>query len=87
MTDTSYDVRFWKIETRAWAASTTYRVHWFVARQHFTESFTRKSLADAFRSQLMAAATQGQAFDTETGRPISLVRASTDVSFLDHAGE
>lgn len=87
MNDTSYDVRFWKIESRAWAKKTTYRVHWIVSGRHFTESFTVKALADAFRSQLMTAATQGEAFDTETGRPIRFVRTSTDISFLDHACE
>lgn len=30
MNETSYDVRFWKIETRAGVKKTTYRVHWFV---------------------------------------------------------
>ncbi len=87
MNDTSYDVRFWKIETRSGTKRTTYRVHWFVAGEHFTESFPIKALADAFRSQLMAAATKGEAFGTETGRPISHARASTDVSFLDHSRE
>ena len=52
MIDTSYDVKFWKIETRAGVKKTTYRVHWLVGRQHFTESFPIKALADAFRSQL-----------------------------------
>jgi len=87
MNDTSYDIKFWKIETRAGVKRTTYRVHWFVGPQHFTETFPIKALADAFRSHLMVAATQGEAFDTDTGRPISHARASTDVSFLDHARE
>lgn len=86
MNETSYEVRFWKIEVRSNRRS-PYRVHWFVAGRHFTRSFTTKALADAFRSQLVTAATKGEAFDLETGLPVSLMRKRTDVSFLDHARE
>jgi hypothetical protein len=50
VTEVSYDVKFWKIETRAWANKTTYRAHWYVGKRHFTESFPIKALADPFRS-------------------------------------
>jgi integrase len=84
VSDTSYDVRFWKIEVRPGRRS-PYRVHWIVAGHRFTESFATRALADSFRAQLRMAANNGEAFDVETGLPLSLLRAHTDLSFLDHA--
>jgi len=86
VTDTSYDIRFWKIETRPDRRS-PYRVHWIVAGRRFTQSFTAKALAVSFRAQLITSASKGEAFDVETGQPLSLLRKRTDVSFLDHARE
>jgi integrase len=79
----SFDVRIWAIEARARSA----RVRWVVGGQQFGESFINVTLADAFRSQLVTAARKGEAFDTETGLPRSLLRKRLDVSFLDHARE
>jgi integrase len=81
---TSYDVRFWKIEVRT-GRRALYRVRWVVAGQRFTESFTLSGLADSFRSQLVTAARKGEAFDMESGLPLSQLRKRTDVSFLAHA--
>jgi integrase len=86
MTSTSYDVRFWKIEIRP-KRRAPYRVRWVVAGRTCTESFVKKPLADAFRAQLIAASTKGEAFDVETGLPVSLIRKRTDVSFLAHCRE
>ena len=79
MSDTSYEVRFWKIEVRANRRS-AYRVLWIVAGQRFSQSFMSKPLADSFRSQLIMAASKGEAFDVESGLPVSLLRKRTDVS-------
>ncbi len=86
MNVTSYDVRFWNIEVRAGRRS-PYRVVWLVAGQRFTQSFTTRALADASRAQLITAARKGEAFDVETGQPLSLQRKRSDVSFLNHARE
>jgi integrase len=86
VTETSYDIRFWKIEGGN-AKRPSYRVVWLVAGQRFTESFGKKPLADSFRSQLITAASKGEAFDVETGLPLSQLRTRTDVSFLAHARE
>ena len=86
MSGTTYDVRFWKIEVRA-DRRTPYRVRWSVARRVFRESFVTRLLADSFRSELVTAAKKGEAFDLETGLPVSLMRKRTDVSFLAHARE
>ena len=81
---TSFDVRFWKIETRK-GKGTTYRVRWVVAGRPFSESFLTMALAESFRAKLITAARKGEAFDTETGLPDSMMRKLRDVSFFDHA--
>jgi hypothetical protein len=50
---------------------TTYRVVWVVSGQRFGESFDTAALADSFRARLVSAARDGEAFDTETGLPVS----------------
>lgn len=86
MSGTTYDVRFWKIEVRP-NRRAPYRPRWVVAGRVFTESFVTRPLADSFRSELITAAKKGEAFDLETGLPVSLLRKRTDVSFLAHARE
>jgi hypothetical protein len=83
---TSFDVRFWKIETRK-GRRAPYRVRWIVAGQQFSDSFVTMALAESYRSQLISAARRGEGFDTETGLPESMMRKLTDVSFFDHAVE
>ncbi len=82
----TYDVRIWKIEVRE-DRPAPYRVRWVVGGQRFGESFVTEPLADARRSQLVAASRKGERFDLETGLPQSLLRKITDVSFLSHAQE
>ena len=81
---TSFDVRFWQIETRKGRRP---RVRWVVARNKFAESFTTKGLAEAFRAKLITAARYGEAFSTDTGLPKSLERQQRDVSFYAHCLE
>jgi hypothetical protein len=82
----SFDVRFWKIETRR-ERRTPYRVRWIVAGRQFSDSFLTMALAESFRAQLISAARRGEGFDTETGLPESMARKLRDVSFFDHAAE
>ena len=81
----SFDVRFWAIETRKGRKG--HRVRWIVAGERFGETFVTITLADSFRSQLISAARRGEGFDTETGLPESMTRKLRDVSFFDHAVE
>lgn len=82
----SYNVRFWRIETRG-RATPSYRVRWVVAGHRHDESFVKSGLAESFRAQLMAAASKGEGFDVDTGLPQSLLRKRRDVSFLCHCQE
>lgn len=77
MPETSYDVRVYEIEVRKNAAGkiTSYRLEWRVGGERFKEPFKRKAQADGFRSELVAAAGKGRAFDVETGRPVSATPA------------
>jgi integrase len=83
--DGSFDVKFWKIEKRVRARTTNYRVHWFVAKAKFDETFGTFAHADSFRSELMAAARRGEAFDRVEGLPASLVREKNVMSWFDLA--
>jgi hypothetical protein len=84
LSSNSFDVRFWKIETRK-DRRTPYRVRWIVDGQQFSDSFLTIALAESYRAKLITAARNGEGLDTETGLPGSMMRKLRDVSFLDHA--
>ena len=62
-----------------------YRVRWKVAGRLYRRSFTTKTLADAFRAQLMDAARKGERFSTRTGLPQWLSLHEREVSCYEHA--
>lgn len=87
MTTITYDVRVWKTEQCTGQRGTTYKVRWFVARKPFKEPFRTAALAESFRAELMSAARRGEAFEIETGRPLSMTRISHDVDWYGFACE
>ncbi|MEV4161423.1 tyrosine-type recombinase/integrase [Nonomuraea dietziae] len=82
----SYDVRFWKIQVRK-GRRKPYIVRWVVAGANFTSSYVTSGLADSFRSQLITAARNGEAFDTESGLPNSLHREKQAITWFEHAAD
>lgn len=82
MTETSFDVRFWKTEVYEGKKSSSYYVRWTVAGKQWREPFKDSRLAESFRSTLVASARKGEAFDVSTGRPLSMLRAANDMPFL-----
>ncbi|HYS34039.1 MAG TPA: integrase, partial [Pseudonocardiaceae bacterium] len=82
---TTYDVRIWKTEVYEGKRGTTYYVRWKVAGKPWREPFKGKALADGFRSDLVAAARKGEAFDIESGRPVSMQRAARDMPWYEFA--
>jgi len=68
---TTYNVRVWKIRPYKGKQGTTYTVRWSVNGEEQTATFATFPLADAERSKLITAQRAGEAFDTETGRPVS----------------
>jgi integrase len=85
--ETSYDVRIWKVEVYRGTRRTSYTVRWSVAGKPRRQTFKTAALADAFRSDLVAAARRGEAFGTESGLPVSMERAQRRMSWLAFARE
>jgi len=63
----------------------SYTVRWRVAGRHFKKNFQTRSLADSDRSQLVSAVRKGEAFDPDSGRPISETRSGADMNWYDFA--
>jgi integrase len=80
----SYDVQIWRLGHRQGRAR-SYRVRWAVAGHRQEQGFTTRLLADSFRADLLRAAKNGEAFDEETGLPISMAREAGGRSWYDHA--
>lgn len=83
----TYHVRVYKTETREWSSRTTYRTRWKVASKTWAESFRTLALAESFRSELIAAARSGEAFDTDIGLPVSMGRLARRLPWLQLASE
>jgi integrase len=77
----TYDVRIWKTSVYEGQRRKTYKVRWVVAGKSYNRSFKTSALAESFRSALVSAARKGEAFDTESGNPVSTHRASQDMSW------
>lgn len=85
MRPTTYDVRIWKTDKYQGARVTTYTVRWRVARRPWKERFRTRALADSFRAELLAASRRGEAFDVDTGRPVSMGRPVQQMSWYKFA--
>jgi len=86
MTETTFDVKIWKIEKYEGAKVTTHRVLWQVAKKRWKEGHRTAAAAESFRSELLTAQRKGEAFDVATGRPISMTRQETvAVTWYDFA--
>ena len=81
----SHAVRFWEIRPNKTARGVSYTVRWTVAAREKSRTFARKALAERYRSRLMQAADQGEAFDSDTGLPDSLAREISPVTWYEHA--
>lgn len=80
----TYDVRVWNIRRRT-SKSAPFQLRWTVDGKVHQEPFLTKTLADARRAQLVTAAGRGEAFDTETGLPVSELRQLNRTSWYTHA--
>ncbi|QHF97586.1 site-specific integrase [Streptomyces sp. NHF165] len=80
----TYDVRIYSIEVRK-DRPKPYRLHWLVGDRKHSKSYRLKAQADGRRSELMGALREGQQFDTESGLPVSELRArQRSVSWYQH---
>ena len=69
----TYRVRIWKLSTNG---SGNPMVRWRTEDRTHSQSFRNVPLADSFRSELVSASRAGEAFDVDTGLPMSMVKAS-----------
>lgn len=84
-----YDVRIWEIKPRKnkEGKTTSHVVRWRVGTRRFFESYKIKAQADSFRSGLISAQQKGEAFDSVTGRPVSAMRMTREITWFDLACE
>jgi integrase len=68
----SYEVRFWSIRRGQAKKHPSYQVRWKVGPEPQSRTMVRKALAENFLNELRKAASNGEAFDTETGLPDSM---------------
>lgn len=83
--NTTYDVRIWKTKVYEGKRGNTYYVRWTVAGKEWKEPFKTTALAESFRSDLVVAARKGEAFDVESGRPVSMQRSTREMSWYEFA--
>ncbi|MCU7724582.1 integrase [Actinoplanes sp. KI2] len=83
----TYDVRIYEIDVYKGKTTTTYWVQWKIAGKLPLRKrpFKQKALAVSFRSDLIAAARKGEAFDVVTGKPVSMSRELQDMSCYELA--
>lgn len=82
---TSFDVRIWKIRLYKGEKKTTYNLRWIVGPKTHTKTFTTKGLAESHRSDLLSAAARGEAFDVESGLPLSMAREENSITWYELA--
>jgi integrase len=70
----TFDVRIWETLKYEGASITSYTVRWVVAGRKRRRPCRTAAHAETFRSQLIAAARQGEPFDIDSGLPLSLIR-------------
>jgi integrase len=86
MSGTTFAVRVWATERRPGKKGTTYRVNWRVGPRRRSRTFATAAQADSYRSKLMAAVREGQAFDLRSGEPASIKQEhSSDVTWYEFA--
>ncbi|MBB2908771.1 integrase [Streptosporangium becharense] len=81
----SYDVKFWEIRRNASSKTPSYVVRWKVGGQERSKTLRTKALAESFLSDLRQAAKRGEAFDVETGLPLSLLAVKNAVTWFSFA--
>ncbi|MBO0802380.1 MAG: integrase [Nocardiopsaceae bacterium] len=85
MENITYDVRIYATDVYKGKKVTTYWVRWSVGGERWKEPFRNSTQAESFRSALVAASRKGEAFRTDTGRPVSWQRTANEMSWYDFA--
>ncbi len=85
MNDITYNVRVYKTKIYKGSRVTTYYVRWKVGSREWKEPHRTDAQAGSFRSSLLAAARNGEAFSLATGRPVAWKRAESDKTWYEFA--
>jgi integrase len=80
----TYEVRFWEIKTLK-TGKRRYGVRWITGSKRHSRYYETKALANSRRSELMQAARRGEAFDIESGLPVSQLKQRNALSFMEFA--
>ena len=84
MDNITYNVRIWKTEVYKGARVTTYKVRWKTGdAPPWKEPFRNSAQAESFRSALVTAVRNGEAFRIDTGRPVSWGRQDNSMCWYD----
>jgi integrase len=83
----SHDVRVWGLKKRRGQKGVTYQLRWVVAGKEKSASFATIALADSQRSVLLSAARRGEAFDIDTGLPVSCLPDDREMTWWEWALE
>ncbi|WP_281178598.1 hypothetical protein [Streptosporangium amethystogenes] len=75
--NTSYDVKFWEIRRNETSKTPSYVVRWKVGGRQKSKTLRTKALAESLLSDLRQTAKRGEAFDMETGLPLSMLQAKS----------
>lgn len=81
----TYDVRIWTVRKVAGRRGTAYQLRWGVANRQRSQTFKTSALAESFRAELRAATNRGEAFDLETGLPVSMLPDKADTTWWQFA--
>ncbi len=85
MNDVTYDVRVYKTEIYKGARVTTHYVRWRVGSREWKKPYRTGAQADSFRSSLLTAARNGEAYSLATGRPVAWKRTEDDRTWYEFA--
>ena len=83
--ETTYDVRVFGIRPVHGKRATTYECRWQVRGRQRSRSFATKALAESHRAGVLSAARRGDAFDVETGLPVSMLPDERQVTWWEWA--
>ncbi|MQY06491.1 tyrosine-type recombinase/integrase [Actinomadura macrotermitis] len=90
--NTSYKVKLWEVRSNKSVARPgkpskviSYTVRWTVGGREKSQTFGKSAQAKNFLSDLRQAAKAGEAFDMDSGLPLSMLKAATARTWLEFA--
>jgi integrase len=82
---TTYDVRIYKTEVYKGKRGNVHYVRWLVGGKQRKQPYKNAAQAESFRADLVSAARKGEAFDMDSGLPVSMERAIRVMTWYDFA--